>query len=397
MSHQGQYDKLPYSYIDTAEDLETLCQSLASVTHMAVDTEFLRENTYYPELCLIQIKSGDILACIDPIAINKNNDGKKDSLSAFSALLANPAITKVLHSASQDMEIFFMLEKTPPRPIFDTQVAAPLLGFNEQIGYGNLVKEVLSINLPKAHTRADWSRRPIPENQIHYALDDVIHLEAVYFELKKRLEKKSRLDWLAQDFEDISNPERYNKPAKNMWQKIRAAQFLKGAQLATLQALAEWRELTARESNRPRNWILKDDAIADLAKQRPTSSKELSHIRSVGAKTVDRHGKQLLQIIQDGAEREPVPLPDYVKKEKLSSSAQAGVDVLAALVAIKADEHKINATLLAPRKMLEACWRAGDASPLGGWRHTLLGADIQNCLAGRVTIGVENSQAVLIE
>jgi len=154
MSHTGNYNKLSFQYVDTAEDLATLCQSLSDVSHIAVDTEFLRENTYYPELCLVQVKSGNTLACIDTIAIDQND------LAPLSELLCNEAITKVLHSASQDMEIFFMLEKRPPYPIFDTQIAAPLLGHAEQIGYGNLVKEVLSVTLPKAHTRADWTRRP---------------------------------------------------------------------------------------------------------------------------------------------------------------------------------------------------------------------------------------------
>ncbi len=391
MSHTGEYNNLSYQYIDTAGDLEVLCRSLENTPYVAVDTEFLRENTYYPELCLVQLKYEDTLACVDTIAIA--NDG----LAPLSTMLMNTGITKVLHSASQDMEIFFMLDKRPTAPVFDTQVAAPLLGHAEQIGYGNLVKDVLSITLAKAHTRADWSRRPIPENQLHYALDDVIYLEQLYLELHKRLEKAGRLAWLSKDFEELSSPERYNKPAKNMWQKIRAAQSMIGSQLAILQALAEWRELTAREFNRPRNWILKDDALADLAKQRPGSIKELSHLRSVGARTRDKHGEQLIGIIADNANTEPTPLPEYVKKKKPGPSAQAAIDVLSALVSIKAVEHNINATQLASKKMLEACWQEGNASPLSGWRHALLADDIENCLQGRSALAVENGKGVMID
>ena len=391
MSHTGEYNKLSYQYVDTAGDLETLCNALASAPYVAIDTEFLRENTYYPELCLVQVKFEDTLACIDTVAI------AADGLAPLSNLLTNTDITKVLHSASQDMEIFFMLDKRPAAPVFDTQVAAPLLGHAEQIGYGNLVKEVLSVTLAKAHTRADWSRRPIPDNQLHYALDDVIYLEQLYLKLHERLKKAGRLEWLENDFNELSRPERYNKPAKNMWQKLRSAQSMKGPQLAILQALAEWREITARETNRPRNWILKDDALADLAKQRPGSIKELSHLRSIGARTRDKHGKQLISLIEDNANAEPTPLPDFVKKKKPGASAQAAIDVLSALVSIKAVEHNINATQLASKKMLEACWQEGNANPLSGWRHALLAQDIENCLQGTSAPAIENGKGVMID
>ena len=391
MSHTGEYNNSGYQYIDRASDLAALCSKLEAAPYIAVDTEFLRENTYYPELCLVQVKHEDTLACIDTPAIGPSG------LGPLSELLTNDAITKVLHSASQDMEIFFMLDKRPAAPVCDTQVAAPLLGYAEQIGYGNLVKEVLSVTLAKAHTRADWSRRPIPDNQLHYALDDVIYLEQLYLKLRKRLEKAGRLEWLDNDFADLSRPERYNKPAKNMWQKLRSAQFLKGSQLATLQALAEWREITARETNRPRTWILKDDALADLAKQRPTSIKELSHLRSIGARTRDQHGQQLIELIDANANAEPVPLPEFVKKKKLDPAAQSAIDVLTAVVSIKALENNINASQLASRKVLEACWSAGDSSPLSGWQLALLQIDIDNCLKGRAAPAIHNGKGMIVD
>jgi len=221
----------------------------------------------------------------------------------------------------------------------------------------------------------------------------VIYLEELYLKLLDKLQKTGRLEWLQHDFDALSQPERYNKPAKLMWQKIRAAQFMKGSQLATLQALAEWREITARETNRPRNWILKDDALADLSKQRPENIKELSHLRSVGAKIRDRHGNKLLDIVKENANTTPQPLPDFIKKEKINAGALTAIDVLTALVSIKALEHNINATQLASKKMLEACWRAGDSSPLEGWRHALLGADIDSCLQGQSTLAIKDGKA----
>jgi len=195
----------PYLYVDTAEKLNDLCQRLSAKSYIAVDTEFLRERTYRPELCLVQVKVDDILACIDTQAI-------KD-LQPFVTLLLNPDITKVLHAASQDLEIFYLLSKgTVPSPIFDTQLAAPLLGYNEQIGYANLVREMLNVDLSKAHTRADWTRRPLPKKQIEYALDDVIYLERLYLRIRTELVERNRLDWLAPEFAEWEKAEKYEQP-----------------------------------------------------------------------------------------------------------------------------------------------------------------------------------------
>ena len=165
------------------------------------------------------------------------------------ALMLDESLTKVFHAASQDMEIFVTLFDEAPAPVFDTQVAAPLLGYQDQIGYGNLVKAMLNINLGKAHTRADWTRRPLPEKQIQYALDDVIHLENIYLQLRQRLEEKERLHWLDEAFAELSDAKKYNRPAAQQWQRLRAATQMKGKQLATLQALTQWRELQARGRN----------------------------------------------------------------------------------------------------------------------------------------------------
>ncbi len=387
MSHSGQYESHQYTYIDTASDLENFCNALGGGDFIAIDTEFLREKTYYPELCLVQIKQGEHLACIDTMAIG--------DLSALSNLMHNQSITKVFHAAAQDMEIFVMLNKKAPAPIFDTQIAAPLLGYQEQIGYGNLVKEVLGVTLAKTHTRADWSRRPIPTQQLHYALDDVIHLENLYLSLCEKLKARGRLEWLTPEFEDMSSMDRYNKPAKHQWQKMRAAQQMKGQQLATLQGLAEWRELYARESNRPKSWVLKDDALADLAKQRPNSLKELSHVRSINSRTHEKLGDKILTVIANAANRKPEPLPAFVKTAKPTAHQTVTTDALTAIVSAIALQHDVNPTQLATRKQLQSIVTNSNNDAITGWQKAILGSTIDDFLSGKISISSNNSKVIL--
>jgi len=377
-------DTPDFQYITTLPELEACCSALSGRPWVALDTEFIREKTYRPVLCLLQIKSGDILAIIDTLQVT--------DLAPLSALLHDPSITKVLHAASQDLEIFYWLDKAVPMPVFDTQIAAPLLGYNDQIGYGNLVKEMLGVELSKAHTRADWSRRPLPENQLRYALDDVIYLEKVYLAQLKALKEKHRLDWLASDFAALTQVDRYNRPARDMWKKMRAAHKLSGGSLAVLQALAEWRELQARESNLPRNWLIKDDVLADIARQMPDSVEELGHIRGLGSRVRNRFAERLVTLIRAARTQEPEPLPRLARKTRITPDQNAIVDILSAYVNQRAGELDINPTLLASRKMLELCLISGDTSSLTGWRQPLLGKQIQSLLDGRSAISIREQK-----
>lgn len=376
-----------YEYIDSSQKLADFCERLASRKWIILDTEFIRESTYRPELCLIQIKCQELLAIVDTLAV-------KD-LSALSTLLHDPDITKVFHAASQDLEIFYWLDKKTPAPLFDTQIAAPLLGYNEQIGYGNLVKEVLGIELSKAHTRADWTRRPLPENQLRYALDDVIYLEQLYEKMHAELTDKKRLDWLTPEFEALTDPAKYDRPARDMWKKMRVAQKLKNEPLSVLQALAEWRELQARETNIPRNWLVKDDVLADIARQMPASVDELSHLRGLGAKIKSKHGIKLVELINDAREREPQPYPEILKKRKLKQQQIAIVDALAGIVTTKAITLNINPAMLATRKLLEECVAVGSSEPVTGWRQPLIASDIDMFLRGKTTLKVKESILII--
>ena len=374
-------------YIDTVEALEAFCASLQSKPYIAIDTEFLRERTYRPELCLVQIKHESFLACIDTIAI-------KD-LSSLNDLLLNTAVTKVFHAASQDQEIFYQLTRKVPTPLFDTQIAAPLLGYNEQIGYGNLVKEHLGVELAKSHTRADWTRRPLPKEQISYALDDVIYLEQLYLDFHAKLETLGRLDWLRPEFAEWEKPERYDQPAAERWKKIRNIQRYKGPALSVIQKLAEWRELKARELNLPRNWLMKDDVLVSLGQQLPDSDAELGHIRSLDRKTRERHGKALLAVIDTARKEEPEPLPPFSKKKKLDAASLARVQLLNAWVHQRASELDIAPGLLAPIKELEQLTSSDGNHHLAGWRESLLGEDLRSLLSGKVQVSATKKGLIL--
>jgi len=221
-------------FIDRPEQLATFVEAMHGARWLAVDTEFIRERTYFPRLCLIQIASEEIAACIDPLKI--------EDLSPLKALLLDPGITKVFHAARQDLEIFLHIWGELPTPIFDTQPAAALLGIGDQVGYGNLIQQVLGINLAKDHSRTDWSRRPLQKAQMRYALDDVIYLGQAYRKMRRQLEEQGRLEWLEAEFESLADPATYALEPMAMWQRVKGRQHLKGVRLAILQQLARARE-----------------------------------------------------------------------------------------------------------------------------------------------------------
>ena len=251
-------------YIDTPAQLSDLCEQIKKESWVALDTEFLREKTYYPKFCLLQIATPEWVACVDPIAL--------PNLEVLFDVLYDPSITKVFHSCRQDLEIFFQAAGKLPSPIFDTQVAAPLLGFQDNPGYAMLVSSLLSINLNKAHTRADWSKRPLTEAELEYAADDVIYLCQIYQLMVQKLTALGRIDWLEHDFAELTNPEMYIVNPENAWYKVKGKNKLTGKQLSIIQTLAEWREKTAQAEDRPKSWLLRDELLFDLLKRNPKTT-----------------------------------------------------------------------------------------------------------------------------
>ncbi|HXH04713.1 MAG TPA: ribonuclease D [Candidatus Competibacteraceae bacterium] len=371
-------------YIATPEALAGLCERLRGVPWLALDTEFIREKTYYPQLCLIQLATPDVVACIDPLTLS--------DLGPLLDLLHEPSILKVLHAASQDLEILCRLrDGIPPAPVFDTQIAATLLGHGEQVGYATLVQAMLGIELDKSQTRTDWSQRPLAPEQIRYAADDVRHLCRVYESQRQALEQQDRLAWLEPDFQALADPARYRTEPLEAWRRVKGCQQLRGVQLNVLRTLAAWREEQAVASNRPRRWILGDDVLFDLARLMPRDLERLARIRSLDGSTLRRHGDALLALIQAARQAPESSWPRLPARQHLSSAQEALVDVLQALLRLRGAEHGVSPQLLAGRKELESLV-LGDAEVplLQGWRARLAGQEVQALLRGERCLRIEN-------
>ncbi|MGZ8187140.1 MAG: ribonuclease D [Methylosarcina sp.] len=378
-------------YIDTAEQLANLCEQINKETWIALDTEFLREKTYYPKFCLLQIATPEWVACVDPLALPE--------LKILFDAIYNPKIIKVFHSSRQDLEILYQLTGQLPEPIFDTQVAAPLLGFQDNPGYAMLVSSFLNINLNKAHTRADWSKRPLSEAEIQYAADDVIYLCQIYQIILQKLSALGRSDWLKQDFADLANPDLYQIQPDKAWYKIKGKNKLTGKQLSIVQSLAEWRERTAQYENRPKNWLLRDESIFDLAKLQPENVSDLALVRSINERTVNRYGATLCQLISAAKNRLPVALKEKNRFSKKTQQQEAILDILTAIVRIRAEENSLNPTIIASRKDLETLLLDEDESCplLHGWRYAMAGRELIGFLEGKLLLEINNEQLDIIE
>ncbi len=381
----------PIQYIDTPGQLATLCEQIKKEPWLALDTEFLREKTYYPKFCLLQIATPEWVACIDPIALPQLE-------SLFDAIY-NPAIVKVFHSCRQDLEIFFQWTGKLPSPIFDTQVAAPLLGFQDNPGYAMLVSSLLSVNLNKAHTRADWSKRPLTEAELEYAADDVIYLCQIYQIMVQKLTALGRIDWLKNDFAELTNPALYKVDPETAWFKIKGKNKLTGKQLSIIQTLAQWREKIAQAEDRPKSWLLRDELLFDLAKLQPETVQELANVRGINERSVNRYGKELCQLITAAKNRPPIPLHEKDRSAKKTQQEEAILDILTALVRVRAEENALNPTILASRKDLEELLSNGDdeCPLLHGWRYTMAGKELVGLLKGQLLLGIDSDKLAIIE
>lgn len=377
-------------YVDTPAALTALCERLRDQPWLALDTEFMREKTYQPQLCLLQVASADTVACVDPLTL--------DSLDPLLELIESPATVKVLHAARQDLEIFQLLRGRPPAPVFDTQLAATLLGHGDQIGYAALVKTELGVNLDKSHSRTDWSQRPLDAAQLRYAADDVRYLARLYPRLREALAARGRLDWLTEDFAALSDPATYSNPPEEAWRRVSGVNKLHGVQLAILQALAAWREQRAQASNRPRKWVLRDEVLADLARQAPTERARFGRIRGLDAGAVERFGAEWLALITHAKTLPRENWPELVPRLRLDEGQEAVADLMMAVLRQCAHTQHVSPASLANRRDLEAILAGRDDVPLlHGWRGALAGQHIQALLRGELQLGVDRERQLRID
>jgi len=380
MTSQAQPD---YDYIDSNAGLASVCARLATASYCAIDTEFIRESTYYPELALIQIASEDLLACIDPLAIT--------DFAPLADILISPQLVKVFHSSSQDLEILYQKFAAVPAPVFDTQLAAAVLGYNHQISYADLVQQITGVQLEKKHTRANWTRRPLSRDELDYAMDDVRYLLAVYQDLNTRLETGRRRSWIEKDLQAMSNADNYEVDQERLWKRLRGVQKLKGEKLQIASDLCRWREQVAQRQNRPRRWIVKDDTIIEIARQMPESLEALSRIRELNDKTVKRHGEKLLELVARAATMDPAQWPQHDRVKSLNSRQMALGDCLMALCRMISDSNNIALATLATRKDIDNLILNQKSSRLAqGWRFAMAGEQLLEFIHGQSSISVED-------
>lgn len=371
-------------FVETPEALHELCRMLRDSEWLAIDTEFIREKTYYPRLCLIQVCNGEVAACVDPLVLN--------DLQPLLEILFDGRILKVLHAARQDLEIFLHDYQRLPMPVFDTQPAAALLGHGDQIGYANLVKLLLDVELPKDQSRTDWSQRPLDPQQRRYALDDVIYLGQLYLHMRGHLFDRERLQWLAADFATLADPATYYPDPADMWQRVKGRQALRGRQLAVLQQLAAWRETEARERDLPRKWVLKDDVMVELSRRLPRDAGGLAKIRGLEPGQIRRDGARLTELIEAGAASPRDQWPrEKSRPRPLPARQEAMVDLLSAALRLIAARHQLSPLAIASRKELEKLVRGeADCVLREGWRYSLAGSTLEAILDGRSRLVVSD-------
>lgn len=368
--------------------LNALCHQLAVHSWITIDTEFLRDKTYYPLLCLVQVAAPEGPAyAIDPLA-------KGLDLTPLFDLMANENVLKVFHAARQDLEIFVNMAGKVPKPVFDTQVAAMVAGHGDQIGYLNLVQDICGQRLDKGAQFTDWSRRPLTEKQLTYALDDVIWLRDVYRHLSGELKQRGRLDWVKEEMEFLTHLDTYSNPPEDSWKRLKLRTD-KPQAIAILMEVCKWREEEAQKRNVPRQRILRDETILDLAVHAPRNAEELKHIRNLGADVANgKLGAAIMAAIERAVAKPKNEIPKQDKKKPLPPSLAPMVEMMKLLLRIVSSENEVAGRLIASPEEIEDIARDdnADVPPMKGWRFDVFGKEVLDLKHGRVALLVKGDE-----
>ena len=377
--------------ITATSELAEACRRMAKHPFVTIDTEFLRESTYYPLLCVAQMACADEAVVVDTLAPGID-------LSPFYALMANDRVMKVFHAARQDVEIVWHAAKLIPHPIFDTQVAAMVLGYGDSISYDQLVQRITGDTLDKSHRFTDWMRRPLSEPQLRYAISDVTHLRDVYLKLVDDLKQRGRAEWVEDEMRILTSPETYRLEPGNAWQRLKT-RVRKPKELAVLIEVAAWREREAQARDVPRGRVLKDEVIADIAVQAPTSSDKLKHLRSL-PKGFERSrwGEAIIEAVTRGLERDPKMLPRPARVQ-VAANGGAVVELLKVLLRMISESHHVAAKVIATVGDLEriAADDNADVPALSGWRRDLFGEKALALKHGKLALAIEKGRVTVVE
>ncbi len=379
--------------IDTTAALEEACRLLAQSDFITIDTEFLRETTFWPELCLIQMASPEHEYIIDPMA-------KGLDLKPFFELMANSAVVKVFHAARQDIEIIFHLGDLIPHPIFDTQVAAMVCGFGDSVSYDQLVQKVKNVHIDKTSRFTDWSRRPLSEKQLDYALADVTHLRDVYLKLKGQLDAEGRAEWLTEEMAILESRETYDLPPEQAWQRLKM-RLRKPTELAVMQYVAAWREREARARNVPRSRVLKDDAIYEIAQQQPKDTEALGRLRTI-PKGWERSssGAAILEEVNTALALPKSEMPHLERHTHAPEGTQSAVELLKVLLRLTSEKHGVASKVIANSDDLEKIAAEGEkaeVAALQGWRKELFGDLALKLISGGVGLRFVGKRVEAVE
>jgi ribonuclease D len=378
------------SLITTTDDLAALCSRLATHPYVTVDTEFMRETTFWPKLCVIQLASDDEAAAIDALA-----DGI--DLAPFIDLMGNEAVLKVFHAARQDIEIIWKMSGTTPRPLFDSQVAAMVCGFGDQVSYEQLAASLANARIDKSSRFTDWARRPLTEAQIAYALADVTHLRVIYTKLAAKLAKSGRTGWLSEEIAFLTAAETYEQKPENAWLRLRS-RARKPRDLAMLMEVAAWREVEAQSRDVPRSRVLKDDTLIDVALSAPDSVEALGRLRTIPqGYERSKTGQEVIACVQRVLQRDAATYPKPDRDKPSSGAASAVVQLLKVLLQSISERHQVAAKMIATVDELELIANddKADTPALKGWRYELFGQQALELKAGRLALSAENGKVVL--
>jgi len=377
--------------ITTSRQLAQACARLAKHPFVTVDTEFLRETTYFPILCVVQMASTDEAVVVDAMASGLD-------LKPFFDLMANEKVLKVFHAARQDIEIVWHRAGLIPHPIFDTQVAAMVLGYGDSISYDQLVQRITGDHLDKSNRFTDWARRPLTEAQVVYAMSDVTHLRDVYLALSEDIAKRGRIDWVLEEMKVLTSPDTYRLDPESAWERLKT-RVRKPKELAVLIEIAAWREREARARDVPRGRVLKDDVLGDVAVQAPTTAEKLASLRSL-PKGFERSkwGEGILQAVARGLARDPKSLP-RLERAKQAANGTAIVELLKVLLRMTAERHAVAAKVIATVDDLDriAADDEADVPALRGWRRELFGDMAIALKHGRVALAIEKGRVSAVE
>lgn len=375
-------------YLSTSEELAAFCDRASTCKVLAIDTEFLREKTYYPKLCLVQVAAGDDIAAVDPLRVR--------DLSPLAALLEAPDVTKVFHACSQDLEVLLDGMGVACAPVFDTQLAAAFLGMRQQVSYGSLVEAYCGVHLPKAESLTDWSRRPLDPEQLAYAEDDVRYLPGIYERMLSELTRRDRLSWVGPEMAELCDVSRVRRDPSEAYLRLRRSGSLTRRQLALAREVCAWRERAAAERDVPRKWVLSDEVVVEVCKRAPASLERLRRVRGT-EQLSERDARGVLAAVERGRSCPPEECPRVVKHLRPSPETEGVIDLMYAVLRLISERSGVATQLIATRDdLLEFLQNQGSSRLVTGWRRELAGATLERLLSGEVGLTVKDGRIELL-